>query len=87
MKGTPMKKLVLIAVASLAGYLALRVYFEGHLQVIIDRFPDIPEQDVRTAYRVMMKRALTDPNFDCEGKTAEEMDAMLLAIIKEQPAS
>lgn len=80
-----MKKIVIIASVLLVGYTAIRVYLEMHTLIIIDRFPDIPEDVVRKAHKEMLKRALTDPNFDAE--TDEEMDAILRDIVKEQTAS
>jgi hypothetical protein len=82
-----MKKIVIIASALLVGYTAIRVYLEMHTQIILERFPDLNEQVVRKAHKEMLKRALTDPNFDVEGKTEEEMDAILRDIVKEQTAS
>jgi hypothetical protein len=79
-----MKKIVLIASALLVGYAAIRVYLEGHTQVIVARFPDLPEEVVRKAHAEMLRRALRDPNFEVEGKTEEEMDAILLDIVREQ---
>lgn len=78
-----MKKLVLIASGLLLGYTAIRVYLEMHTQIIVERFPDLPEEVVRKAHKIMLKRALTDPNFDIEGKTEEEMDAILRTLVKE----
>lgn len=82
-----MKKIVIIASAILVGYTAIRVYLEMHTQVVVERFPDLPEEVVRKAHKTMLKRALTDPNFEIEGKTDEEMDAILRDIVKEQAAS
>jgi hypothetical protein len=81
MKGITMKKIVLIASGLYVGYLAVRVYLEMHTLVLLERFPDLPEQAVRKAHKIMLKRALTDPNFEPE--TEEEMDAYMRNLVKE----
>jgi hypothetical protein len=81
-----MKKIVLIASGLLVGYTAIRVYLEMHTQIIVERFPDLPEEVVRKAHKEMLKRALRDPNFVVEGKSNEEMDAVLRDIVREQAA-
>jgi hypothetical protein len=80
-----MKKLAIAAVIFLAGRFALKLYLEMQTQVIVERFPDLPEKEVRKAHAVMLKRALTDPNFTAT--TDEEMDAYLRQLVKEQLAS
>lgn len=80
-----MKKLAIAAAIFLVGRFALKLYLEMQTQIIVDRFPDLPEKAVREAHAVMLKRALTDPNF--EPTTDEEMDAYLRALVKEQTTS
>jgi hypothetical protein len=80
-----MKKLVLTTAAVLfTGYFATRLYLEVHTQIIVDRFPDLPEEEVRKAHAEMFKRGLRG---ELDGvETEEEMDAYLRQLVKEQTA-
>lgn len=80
-----LKKLAILAALLYTGRFAFKVYLEMHTQIIVERFPDLPEEEVRKAHAVMLRRALTDPTF--EPTTDEEMDAYLRRLVKEKTAS
>lgn len=81
-KGTTMKKLAVTAAIIFAGYTATRLYLEVHAQILVDRFPDLPEQAVRKANAEILKRALRG-ELQSE-MTDEKLDALMRKLVAEQ---
>lgn len=77
-----MKKLAIIAAILYSGRFAFKLYMEIHAQILVERFPDLPEKLVREAHVEMFKRALTDQSFEPE--TEEELDAHLRELVAEK---
>jgi hypothetical protein len=77
-----LKKLAIVAALLYTGRFAVKLWLEMHTQVIVERFPDLPEKLVREAHAEMLKSAFTDPNFNL--KTEEELDAHLRKLVNEK---
>lgn len=82
-----MKKLAITAAIVFTGVAAVKLYLDVHAQIIVDRFPDLPEQAVRKANAEIMKRALRGELNDVDTDNEEQMDALLRRVVKEQTAS
>lgn len=82
-----MKKLAITAAIVFTGVAALKLYLGVHAQVIVDRFPDLPEKEVRKAYDEIMKRALRGELNDVDTDNEEQMDALLRRLVKENTSA
>jgi hypothetical protein len=82
-----MKKLAITAAILITGAAAVKLYLDVHAQIIVDRFPDLPEKEVRKAYSEIMISALRGELNDVDTDNEEQMDALLRQRVKENAAS
>lgn len=81
-----MKKLAITAATLFVGVAAIKLYLDVHAQILVDRFPDLPEQEVRKANAELMKRALRG-ELDVDPDNEEAMDALLRRLVKAQTSA